>query len=185
MHWLAALFTRLLNKPRTVSGRILPPPTPDGLGLRALGFAKKEIGNGEQGGNNQGSHIRRWRAADGTGGAIMSKGAWCAVFVSYCIRLAARWDPPFKTSRSAKRLIRNAAEHGQVLERPEPGALIAWHRGPGTSWRGHIGICESYTEATDTLTTVEGNRGKYPSAVEEYIYPDGAWRKRLYKIVRV
>ena len=181
--WFAKLFRRLLGRPQPVEASgFLPPPTP-GLGLRALAVAEKEIGNGEQGGNNQGSHIRRWRAADGTEGPIGGRGAWCAVFVSYCFRLAARWDPPFQTSRGAKRLVKNMAKAGKVLHVPEPGAVICWHRGVG--WQGHVGICQQYDPASQTLVTVEGNRGETPSVVEHFIYPHGAWRKRLYMIVLV
>lgn len=117
--------------------------------------------------------------------------SWCAAFVSACYRRAAGdlgIALPFETSAGAKRLARNIAAAGSKLDpvmigprvAPPAGSIICWHRGLG--WTGHVGIIESYVAATDTLFTVEGNRGP---KVERRAYPAGIWRKRLCRVAVV
>ncbi len=173
------------------------------LGHAAVQIALFEVGNGEQNyGNNRGPHVDRYRSNDGTGRGPGGTGSWCASFASYCFVVAAsdlRTKLAFKTSRGAKALVNNAAKVGTVLEVPEPGALISWHRYPkgGTiTWRGHVGIVASYDPDTDTLKVVEGNKdqrpgadgGEYPGRVANvavFTYPNGRWRRKLHKVVRV
>ncbi len=162
----------------------------------ALEIAISEKGKGEKGGNNRGPDVDRYRAGARVGG-IGGSGAWCAAFVSYCLRWAAaelRISLPFETSAGAKRLIKNVRDSAgaEVMNvnawcntlHPLPGALVCWHRGIlsplGWGWQGHIGFLKRWEADGDRLVTIEGNRGPL---VGEYAYPNGLWRKRLFMVV--
>ena len=85
--------------------------------------------------------------------------------------------------------MRNAIETGTEIHIPEPGALIAWHRGLGPlDWHGHTGIIYSYSEDYDYAVVIEANKnqaGDRFAYVHKFPYPSGAWRHRLYKMARV
>lgn len=145
-----------------------PPPRKDWcqFGEDVLHIARQEIGNGEVGANNRGKHVRKY-----LGGKEGQ--AWCAAFVSYCIEQGAAYcgvQQPVKRAHGAKKLFHRIGKAGSFVERPRPGDVVCWHRGRVGSWQGHIGIVESYDAATDTMTTIEGNRGPYPSVVARYSY---------------
>lgn len=162
------------------------------LALNMLDVAEKEIGNGEEGANNMGPHIDRYAKKKGT------KGSWCAAFVSYCGEAAAadmKVRLPWRRSHGAKTLFRRIGDAGYFVEAdeggvPAPGDAVCWDRGAKKAngkpdWRGHIGLVKSYDEATDTLVTIEGNRGPYPAKVAEFTYTNGKWRKRLEGLARM
>lgn len=116
-------------------------------------------------------------------------GSWCAAAVSYWyVRGAAKVGVtmPFEPHVGAKRLARNIAKAGEKLDinkrRPHRGMAICWHRHGAGDWRGHIGIVLNYDPSTDTLWTIEGNRGVYPSKVRRFMYPQGTWRESLYMV---
>jgi uncharacterized protein (TIGR02594 family) len=140
-----------------------------------VAVARAELGKGETGLNNSGPDIVRYRAG------LNDNQPWCAAFVSYCYLRSAKavGVKPVRRSHSAKVLGRLVAKAGQVLEQPEPGCVVVWHRGAPGSAFGHIGVCEEYDPATDTLVTIEGNRGSFPSVVTRYRYPNGKWREHL------
>jgi len=174
--WLRRLFNydtktfRMLFQARTYSWLIVD-------------AAKAEIGAGESVKNNWGPDVIRFRRGDGTGLNPNTTGAWCASFVSYCMTRAAAFQGatgtvPWKTSRGAKRLRKNMLKSGHAYEVdvPQKGDIIFWDRSkkgqPKTSWWGHAGIVIS-VEAIGgdiAITTVEGNKGKYPALVREYTY---------------
>ena len=154
------------------------------LARQAVEIAREEIGNGETLSNNVGPAVERYRGGPGAG-------SWCAHFVSWCFEEACRRRTiplPFKRSGGAKRLVRNVAKVGRNVgsdEWPAMGDVIAWHRGRVISWQGHVEIISGYAPESDTLLTVAGNRGSFPSVVEPVTYPRGLWRKRLYGIARL
>lgn len=154
---------------------------------RALELTLAELGEGETQGNNKGPRIDFWRETDGTGIGLTRKNAWCGVLRSSCFVRAAEeleLELGFKTSRNAKRLGDNVGEAGRFLDVPEPGCLVVWHRGFGR--QGHVGACVSYDPATDSLTTVDGNkleprpRRSRRAKVAEFYHPAGIWREDLY-----
>jgi hypothetical protein len=164
------------------------------LCLRALEIAKRELGKGElPGRNNRSEDVDRFRRL-GRAGRVGSAQSWCASFVSYCYRLAAaelQISLPFETSAGAKKLTRLAGKAKSLLtpNRCSPflmaasaGGIICWHRGLAIDWRGHVGIIERYDCHTDSLWTVEGNKGPL---VTHYHYPEGTWRRRLYRLALV
>lgn len=156
------------------------------LSQLAIDYAIGEIGSGEDPrlGNNKGLDIERYHGVI----SAKSSGNWCAAFVSYCYKRAAaelQTTLPFALSAGAKRLAKNIGEAGRTLKVPEAGAVICWNRGIG--WTGHIGIVESTFATADgiSITTIEGNAGKFPSRVERYHYREGSWQKRLYLMARL
>lgn len=161
-----------------------PEPT---LGEQALQHAILEVGKGEDRklGNNRGADVVRYR-----GNGIDDRGAWCADFVYYCFQMAALTllsstnAVPFKRSRSAKGLARNAAKVGRVLprgERPRAGDIGLYERGLDGDWMGHIVFVES-ADATG-YSTIEGNVGKVPALVKRKRHRYGA--DRFIRFVRV
>ena len=148
---------------------------------RAVAIAVAEIGRGEDPklGNNQGHDIERYKAYTGLGSG--GSDAWCAVFMSYCFKMAAGGKESFELSAGAKKLLRSVSKVGREPAYPETGAVICWHRGIKLDWRGHVGIVEQFDRASDTLTVIEGNKGS-PARVARFIYPAGLWRQRLYGV---
>lgn len=164
-----------------------PPDTENAL--RALAqqarlIAIEEIGNGERGRNNDGPAVRRYRGGGGLG-------SWCAHFVCWCYEEACRRRsmlPLWSHIGGAKKLTRRVASVGDWVPEggaPQPGDVIAWHRGWPISWQGHVAFVDSHDPATDTLVTLEGNSGPYPSLVKRVRYPAGRWRRRLFGVARL
>lgn len=148
-------------------------PKPLGFAAMVLEVAREEIGNGEEGGNNSGPHVARYKEILDDGDDD-DDGAWCAAFVSWCAEEACRRMGkrlPFKRSQGAKQLGKRVAKAGKELEAPEPGCVVVWDRGKlkpngDKSWMGHIGICERVE--VGILHTIEGNVGRYPSKVRRF-----------------
>ncbi len=144
---------------------------PSPLGETALSVALVEIGCGEEGGNNRGPHIERYRGARG------GKGSWCAAFVSYCLLTAAKRKGivcPVKPSNGARRLYRRCVAAGQIvsLDKVRAGDIVLWSRGPTGSWKAHIGIVSRVNRDRGGEVVgfqyVAGNEGKYPAKVREF-----------------
>lgn len=163
------------------------------ISRQALRRALGEVGNGEEGGNNLGRHVVKYRRARG---GIFCNGSWCAAFVSWCFEEAAAelgHYLPFKRSEGAKRLASRIARVGRWLsddENPEPGDVVVWDRGRllengETSWKGHIGIVALHDPNTDRMDVVEGNRGPFPARVNLFKYYSGRWRQRLVGVARL
>jgi hypothetical protein len=143
--------------------------------------------------NNWGPDVFEYRRTDGTGRKVTTRGAWCASSASSILRKSAKrihMATPFETSRGARRLVRNALAHPEGFDaldseyvRESVGGLVCWKR---RGWRGHIEYWYDYCPHRDTLYTVGGNHrkpGEKLAYMNEFSYPAGSWRKRLYKIV--
>ncbi|RMF54278.1 MAG: CHAP domain-containing protein, partial [Bacteroidetes bacterium] len=132
----------------------------------------------EIGANNAGPDI-----AEYTGGKF---GPWCAYFLSWAINQALRGlgHPALPPRPTAKGLASELLKRGERVSTPAVGDIVVWERGPRGGWQGHAGIVWKYISETDTLVTVEGNFGPYPSKVSVIIRPNGRWRTRLWRIVR-
>lgn len=118
-----------------------------------LTIAQSQIGLGEVGGNNKGMYVRRY--LNGREGL-----PWCAGFVSYCVVKDGIRIPYTLRARDFLKL-------GIKVSNPKPGDLIVFSRQGG----GHVGIVEKITK--DTITTIEGNTGDYPSKVKRITYQRG------------
>jgi hypothetical protein len=135
------------------------------LGQRALEVAIREIGNGEEGGNNSGPQVAKYHGIQDDGDPD-DDGSWCASFVSWCFEEAARElgvSLPFERSGGAKQLFRNITSTGEVVSKALPGDVVLWDRGEPGSWQGHIGIVEHVEGGL--LHTLEGNVGAFPARV--------------------
>ena len=153
------------------------------LAAAALDVARREIGHGEEGGNNSGQFVARYHRIEDDGDDD-DDGSWCAAFVSYCFEEGAKAlgiEMPFKRSGGAKKLFGNIAVAGKTVEDPKPGDVICWDRGTPGSWQGHIEIVESVSDGV--LHTICGNVGAYPAKVKRLSYdlnelllsPDSRW----------
>ena len=118
-----------------------------------VSVAQSQIGLGEVGGNNKGMYVRRY--LNGREGL-----PWCAGFVSYCVVKDGIRIPYTLRARDFLKL-------GIKVSNPNPGDLIVFSRQGG----GHVGIVEKITK--DTITTIEGNTGDYPSKVKRITYQRG------------
>lgn len=152
------------------------------FGLAALEIARAEMarGAGEAGGNNRGPDVRLYldgRAAEGAD--------WCAGFVSWCYREGASRigrEMPFRYSLGARDIRNQFRRKGWDFDAgpddpPRPGDIIVWWRGAINDWRGHIGLVERHADGI--VTTIEGNRGPFPSRVQRYTYVLGRIQRLL------
>ncbi len=140
------------------------------LAAAALDVARREIGHGEEGGNNSGQFVARYHRIDDDGDDD-DDGSWCAAFVSYCFEEGAKAlgiEMPFDRSGGAKRLYRNIGEAGSFPSDPAPGDVICWDRGRRGSWKGHLALIERVSEGI--VYTIEGNVGSYPSKVRRFMH---------------
>jgi hypothetical protein len=151
------------------------PPMPDGgstFARRAALIALAEYmrASGEQGGDNAGPDIARYKTTTQRGTA------WSVDFATYCYReaYAPNWSP-FGTSHDTQSLIEAAQAKGWLLPNVYssllPGDLIIWHfLEPGLAtqgnWRGQVGVVWSCEDGN--IITLEGDRGPYPSLVRPY-----------------
>ena len=136
------------------------------LAVAALIIARREIGHGEEGGNNSGQFVARYHRIEDDDDDD-DDGSWCASFVSYCFEEGAKAigiEMPFNRSGGAKKLFKNIAESGQEDIYPRAGDVVCWDRGLRGSWQGHIGIVESVSGGV--LHTIEGNVGTFPAKVK-------------------
>lgn len=132
-----------------------------------LVMARSQLGLGEEGGDNKGPEVDKYRHGK-------TRGAWCAYFVSWCIEQACEKlvrPMPIKPSGSARVLFRRIAEAGTSVSVPLTGAVACWSRGAGNTWKGHIGLVSRVDG--NQFWSIEGNRGRYPSKVREYNHEVG------------
>jgi hypothetical protein len=156
------------NKPATVSK----------AGWNALQEARKEIGKGETTGDNKGPDVMRYHAITGA----PSGASWCASFVSFCFHEGNPGAMPYKATAGARETLKRFKDKGwtytaSVNSPPEPGDILVFWRGSKTGWMGHIGIVESYDNGI--VTTIEGNKGPFPSKVRRFKYTLGQIDKLL------
>lgn len=124
----------------------------------AIAFALTQIGVHEQGGNNRGPEVDQFLASIGLGPGY----AWCAAFVYYCFRQAARqlgiMNPCPRTAKAVRLFA--LADAAWRDSNPSVGAIYVLDHGtPGdvaTEWKnnrytddGHAGIVVC-TNDTDT-----------------------------------
>lgn len=141
---------------------VMPARTP--LGRLAITCARGEMVSGarEMGENNAGPFVEKYLAP-----IDRKTGAWCAGFVSYCVRTAAaelRESMPFDYSGTARGIL---AQLEQTNE-PMAGDLAFWWRVAPTSWQGHVEIVTHVADGV--LWTIGGNRGRYPAPVRAFSY---------------
>lgn len=157
-----------LGRPEGVSER----------GWKAVKVARRELGKGEQGGDNRGPDVRRYHAVTGAN----EGDSWCASFVSYCFQDGNPGAMPYEPTAGARETLKRFKAKGWtydagVASLPEPGDIVVFTRGPVEGWMGHIGIVDGYENGI--VTTIEGNKGSFPSVVRRYQYTLGQIDKLL------
>lgn len=159
------------------------PMTGSALAVKAFEIALRELGLGEEGSNNKGPAVLKYRRGHDT------TGAWCAAFISWCFEEAAielGLTLEWKRSNGAKRLFKNLKRYGITVDWKDtgnllPGDVICWNRGKEGSWKGHIGIIFKIEDGL--VSVVEGNVGKFPAKVK--IFKHDLSYERVYGVVRV
>lgn len=157
-----------LSKPASVSS----------AGWNALQVARRELGNGEESSDNHGPDVMRYHAVTGAGAGD----SWCASFVSYCFFDGNPGHMPYEPTAGAREILKRFKNKGwtynaSVGSPPEPGDIIVFWRGQISGWMGHIGIVDGYEHGI--VTTIEGNKGSFPSVVRRYKYTLGQIDKLL------
>lgn len=143
------------------------------FGSLVVSFALKEIelGAKEIGENNAGPFVSKYHNGLGNPGD-----AWCAAFVSYCIKSAAESlgiPMPYRYSLGAKDVYLQFQKKGWAYKAsddnaPQPGDIVVWHRGDPRAWTGHIGLVHHYDGGI--VYVIEGNRGSFPAPVRIFSY---------------
>lgn len=140
-------------------------PVPSRFGMAALVIARRELGQGESGRDNDGADVRRFAKMD------RSPGNWCAAFVSYCLEEGAVHQLglplPIERSHGARQLWKRCGKAGAFVSHPLPGDVACWWRVSLTDWRGHVGLV-SWSSGDGEFRCFEGNRGRFPSRVREF-----------------
>jgi hypothetical protein len=132
------------------------------IGKLALQIAREEeaAGAGEEGKNNSGPWVHKY-----SGG---KDALWCAHFVSWCIADACKSigrKTPFKHTGWARGLYKRAGRAGEFVKLPEVGDIVCWKRG---AVGGHVGIVSEVDLQSGIFWSIEGNRGNFPSRVDEF-----------------
>lgn len=136
-----------------------------GFGLSVLARAQADVGVREDLGKNDGKRIREYFQMFGTGASQ----DWCAAAISTWIKEAG--GGPIAGSMGAKSIASQFKQAGLWVPKEQltnevivPGNIVVWHRGSPDSWKGHIGIIESY-DGSGTMTTIEANSGPKSDSV--------------------
>lgn len=117
-------------------------------------IAQSQIGRGEIGGDNRGGVVREYTRG--------KECAWCAGFVSWVMTKDGKQFDYQLMARGFWNM-----KHKRVTN-PRPGDIICFWRVSPTAPQGHVGIVESVNG--DTITTIEGNTGSFPSVVKRKTY---------------
>jgi len=136
------------------------------LGEMALEIGELEVGLGEEGSNNAGPHIDKYRQGRGV------SGPWCARFI-YFLLLLASWASGrrrciVRPTGSARVLAKRLRKAGRVVDLPMPGDIVLWERNGGM----HINIVARISADLNQFTTLDGNKGRFPATV-------GFWQHKL------
>lgn len=115
-------------------------------------IAESQIGKGEIGGNNQGPIVEMYTRGQDV--------AWCSAFVSWVRFQSGQRSNYFLSAKSYWK-----SYYSQRVTSPRPGDLIIFSRSHS---QGHIGFVEKVQGCT--VTTIEGNVGKYPAKVKRFHY---------------
>lgn len=149
----------------TIAEDSVAPAMSSRFGPRALELAISQIGKGEQGGNNLGPDLDRYRT--GRDGKRGPGGAWCAAFGCWYLEGAGF---RFRRSHSAKGLFAACLRAGAwKVDRPAPGDGALWHRGAKGAWTGHWAIVSDVAgRGSPRFECIEGNRGDFPSRIARW-----------------
>lgn len=140
-------------------------PQADRIALAAAYFC--DVVKVKEVGSNRGFWVEKFLKAVGLGGGY----AWCAAFVSFCLKEAGIETGP-KKGRAAVRNWENwASREGrlQPMEKAQRGDLVGYT--DNLTGLGHIGICVGMDKrATNWKDTIEGNTNATGSRDGDGVY---------------
>ena len=153
----------------------------------ALHTAARYVGKGGDGVNNHGVWLTQMRLECGLPD---NDGSWCAVFASWCFRIAYGGNVPFDLSSGARALAENVMKHLATPSRPSGRILFrevqdldygiaTWHRG-GEAWMRHIRF---WAYRDGYFYTVGGNEDP-GDRVWARGFTRAAFEKKLDKLIR-
>jgi len=135
------------------------------FGSKVLSKARSDIGVHEDLGKNDGKRIREYFKYFKMGGGQ----DWCAAAVSAWLIEAG--GGPISGAVGARNVGAQFAQAGRWVARDKisanhmiPGNIVVWSRGGPDSWKGHIGVIESF-DGRNSFTSIEGNSGPRSDAV--------------------
>jgi len=136
-----------------------------GFGSQVLANAKADLGVREDLGKNDGKRIREYFKYFNMGGGQ----DWCAAAVSAWMREAG--GGPIPGAVGARNIAGQFAQIGKWVSKDKitpqamtPGNIVVWSRGGPDSWKGHIGVLESF-DGRNGFTSIEANSGPRSDAV--------------------
>lgn len=139
--------------------------TSGSFGSQVLSAAQKDLGVREDLGKNDGKRIREYFKYFDMGGGQ----DWCAAAVSAWIREAG--GGPIQGAVGARNVGSQFAQIGKWVPQNKitpqamtPGNIVVWSRGGPDSWKGHIGVLESF-DGNNSFTSIEGNSGPRSDSV--------------------
>lgn len=142
----------------------MPKPT-SSFGSQVLANAKADLGVREDLGRNDGKRIREYFKYFNMGAGQ----EWCAAAVSAWIKEAG--GGPIAGGVGARNIAAQFAQIDKWIPKEKitsnamtPGNIIVWSRGDSGSWKGHIGVLESFN-GNDSFTSIEANSGPRSDSV--------------------
>lgn len=157
------------------------------LGEATLRILEQEIGNGEEGANNAGFHINKYRQGRDV------HGPWCARFIYWGL-LQASWATGrrrciVRATGSARKLAARIASKGRYIgsiEWAQPGDILLWERHGGM----HINIFAEWTQPLIDIdskyyNTLDGNKGHFPAVVRTHNHKVSEWSPAPTSVIRL
>lgn len=137
------------------------------FGSQVLSNALADLGVREDLGRNDGKRIREYFKYFNMGGGQ----DWCAAAVSAWMKEAG--GGPIAGAVGARNIAGQFDQIGKWVPKNKitpqamvPGNIVVWSRGGPDSWKGHIGVLESF-DGRSGFTSIEANSGpKYDSVVK-------------------
>lgn len=135
------------------------------FGKNVLAKAIADLGVREDLGKNDGKRIREYfKYFDMDGGQD-----WCAAAVSAWMKEAG--GGPIAGAVGARNVGKQFAQAGKWVSRENitskdmsPGNIVVWSRGGPDSWKGHIGVIDTF-DGRNSFTSIEGNSGSKSDSV--------------------
>lgn len=164
---LHQVIEKLLGKssPKSAPKPLAPGIISGSFGAQVLANARKDLGVHEDLGKNDGKRIREYFKNFNMGGGQ----DWCAAAVSTWMKEAG--GGPVPGSVGARNLAAQFNQIGKWVPREKittetmtPGNIVVWSRGGPDSWKGHIGVLESF-DGKNSFTSIEANSGPKSDSV--------------------
>jgi hypothetical protein len=142
-----------------------PGASTSSFGSQVLSNAQADLGVHEDLGKNDGKRIREYFKYFNMGGGQ----DWCAAAVSAWMKEAG--GGPIQGAVGARNIAGQFDQAGKWIPKNKitpqvmiPGNIVVWSRGGPDSWKGHIGVLESF-DGRGGFTSIEANSGPKSDSV--------------------